>query len=379
MGSNRIVVVGGGVIGLSIAYHLNEKKLRPIVLEKSAFAREASWAGAGFLDLRSASRVDSDFFSFCKMSFDLFPSWCDKLKKESGVDPEFSRSGSLDLAFTREEEESIRALKKSMADFGETGQELTRKEALNLEPALSPHVRSAFFVEGTSQIRPPRLGRALSAYLQKSGVSLRDKEPVEDFLFQGNKVKGVRTSRGEIEADQVVLTAGPWSGALCEKLGFTVPTRPIRGQAVIFKDDPGRVRHILFTGLGKAFVYMVPRLDGHLYIGSTLEDVGFDKNVTPEGEEKLERGARFLCPHLAPYQMESHWAGLRTGSVDGWPYLGRIPGLENVWLATGHFTHGLLQSAVSGRLMAQALIGAKTDLSLEPFAPGRIPHAAAGL
>ncbi len=379
MGPNRIIIVGGGVIGLSIAYHLVEKGLRPIMLEKSSFAREASWAGAGFLDLRSASRVDSDFFSFCKMSYDLFPSWCEKLKKDSNVDPEYVRSGSLDLAFNDEEETSIRSLEKAMATYGEKGLWLSRQEALNLEPGLSSQVRSAFFVEGTSQVRPPRLGRALLAFLQKSGALLREREPAEDFLIQGNQVTGVRTSREDIEADQVVLTAGPWTGALCEKLGVTIPTRPIRGQAVIFKDDPGRVRHILFTGLGKTFVYMVPRQDGHLYIGSTLEDVGFDKSVTPEGEEKLERGARFLCPHLAPYQMENHWAGLRTGSVDGWPYLGRIPGHENVWLATGHYTHGLLQSAVSGRLMAQALTGEKTDLSLEPFAPGRKPHAAAGL
>ena len=379
MSSKRIVIVGGGVIGLSIAHHLVEKGAHPIVIEKSYFAREASWAGAGFLDLRSASRVDSDFFFFCKKSFDLFPDWCEKLKKDSGVDPEFIQSGSLDLAFHEEEEKSIQSLEKAMNAFGEKGRWLSRGEVLQLEPDLSPQLRSAFFVDGTSQVRPPRLGRALVTSLQKAGIELRDHEAVDDFIFRGRRIIGVRTSKGEIEADQVVLSAGPWTEALCEKLGFPIPAQPIRGQAVLFRDDPGRVRHILFTGIGKAFVYMVPRLDGHLFVGSTLEKAGFDKNMTPEGEEKLERGARLFCPRLTSAQVEFRWAGLRTGSVDGWPYLGPIPGAEGAWLATGHFTHGLLQSAVSGHLMAQALTGEKTDLSLTPFAPGRQPHSAAGL
>ncbi len=379
MGSNQVVIVGGGVIGLSIAYHLNEKGIQPILLEKSAFAREASWAGGGFLDLRSASRVDPEFFYFCSKSFHLFPDWCEKLKKESGVDPEFVRSGSLDLAFNEEEESSIRLMEKSMGTYEEKGSWLTPKEVLKIQPNLSPHLKSAFFVEGTSQIRPPRLGRALLEFLQSKGTQLRDREPAEDFILQGSRVTAVKTSKGTLEADQVVLTAGPWTGALCEKLQFSIPTQPIRGQAILFKDDPGLVKHILFTGLGKNFVYMVPRLDGRLFVGSTLENAGFEKAVTPEGEEKLQRGARFLCPHLTPDRVEYRWSGLRTGSVDGWPYLGRLPGLENVWLATGHYTHGLLQSAITGRLMAQALTGEKTDLSLEPFAPSRQAHSKAGL
>jgi len=379
MSSNRIAIIGGGVIGLSIAHHLLQKGVQPVVIDRSSFAHEASWAGAGFLDLRSSSRVDSDFFNFCKKSFDLFPSWCEKLKKESGVDPEYVRSGSLDLAFNEEEESSIHALERAMNSFGEEGRWLSSREAAQLEPELSPQVRSAFFVERTSQVRPPRLGRALVTALQKAGVTLRENEPVESFILQGKKITGVRTVKGDIEADQVVLSAGPWTGALCEKLGLSLPTQPIRGQALLYKEEPGRFRHILFTGLGKSFVYLVPRMDGHLFIGSTLENAGFEKTLTSEGMNKLEKGASIFCPRLASTQAEFRWSGLRTGSVDGWPYLGKIPGVEGAWLATGHFTHGLLQSAVSGHLMAQALTGEKTDLSLQPFASGREPHSAAGL
>ena len=377
--SNRIVIVGGGVIGLSIAYRLLELGIQPILLEKSHFYREASWAGAGFLDLRSASRVDADFFHFCKSSFDLFPSWCEKLRKDTGIDPEFIRSGSLDLAFGGEEEASIRFMEKAMEGFGVKGQWLSPREVLSREPGLSGDLQSAFFVEGTSQILPPRLGQALLAFLGKNGAILRDQEPVEDFILHGRKVVGVRTTREDVEADQVVLTAGPWTASLCERLGFSTPTQPIRGQAVLFQDEPGKARHILFTGIGKAFVYMVPRRDGRLFLGSTLEEAGFEKINTPEGMEKLKNGAQRFYPHLGPEKIERCWSGLRTGSVDGWPYLGRLPGTEGAWLATGHFTHGLLQSAVTGRLMAQALNNEKTDLSLEPFAPGRLPHASAGI
>jgi glycine oxidase len=379
MTTNKIVIVGGGVIGLSIAHHLVEKRVRPLVVDKSSFASEASWAGAGFLDLRSASRVDRDFFVFCNKSFDLYPHWCEKLKKDSGIDPEYIRSGSFDLVMNDEEENFIRTMENAMAGFGVLGYWLKSKEVTNLEPKLSPDVNSAFYVEGTAQVRPPRLGRALVASLTKSGITLRDQEIVQDFIMSGNRVRGLRTSKGIIEADQVVLTAGPWTSSLCQKLGFSIPTRPIRGQAVLYRDKPGQIGHILFNGLGKSFVYLVPRKDGHVFVGSTLEDVGFEKGVTAEGEKKLEGGARRIFPHLNPSLVEHRWAGLRTGSIDGWPYLGLIPGMEGVWLATGHFTHGLLQSAVTGYLMAQALTGEKTELSLEPFTPGRSPHSAAGL
>lgn len=375
----RIIIVGGGVIGLSIAEHCLRRGWTPLVLDKGPFAREASWAGAGYLDLRSASGVGGAFFSLCKKSYDLFPEWTSRLKKESGVDPELLDSGSLDLAFNEEEETAIRRMEGNLKTFGLCGEWLSHPQIPKKEPSLSPKIQSAFYLKETRQVRPPRLTRALLQVLQKGDAELGEVEPVEDFLVKGRQVMGVRTSKGVREGDAVVVASGAWSGLLAEKLGLRLETKPFRGQVVMYRAQPQTLRHILFTGLQKALTYLVPRRDGHIYVGSTLEDAGFDKATTPEGMEKLKTGALKVLPGLSQQLIEDTWAGLRPGSVDGWPYLGRVPGVEGLFLATGHFTHGLLLSAVTGFLMAQAVLGERTLLDLAPYALDREPHPPAGL
>lgn len=375
----RVIIVGGGVIGLSIAEHLLRRGIKPIVLDKGPFAKEASWAGAGYLDLRSAARVGGDFFQLCRKSYDLFPEWTQRLKKDSGIDPEWDPSGSLDVAFTDEEEKAIRDLDNNLKAQGLSGRWLTPSAAMEKEPQLSAKTKAVFQLKETAQVRPPRLNRSLLQVLQKGGIELRELEPIEEFLLKDRKVQGVKTPKGVLEADQVVLAAGAWSGFLLEKMGITLLTKPFRGQVVMFRAQPRTLRHILFTGVMKAFTYLVPRRDGHIYVGSTLEDAGFEKTTTPEGMEKLKNGFAKLLPGLSQPLIEDTWAGLRPGSLDGWPYLGSVPGLEGLWLATGHFTHGLLLSAVTGLLAAQALTGEKLSLDLAPFAPGRTPHPVAGI
>ncbi|HJT24316.1 MAG TPA: glycine oxidase ThiO [bacterium] len=375
----RVIIIGGGVIGLSIAEHCLRRGLQPVVVDKGPFAREASWAGAGYLDLRSASGVGGAFFALCKKSYDLFPEWTERLKKESGVDPELLDSGSLDLAFNDEEETAIHRMESNLKTFGLSGQWLSPTQAAQIEPGLSPQLKSIFYLKETRQVRSPRLTRALMAVLQKGKAELRELETVEDFLLKGRQIIGVRTSKGVLEGDAVVVASGAWSGALAEKLELKLEAKPFRGQVVMFRTQPGTLRHILFTGIQKAFTYLVPRKDGHIYVGSTLEDAGFEKTTTPEGMEKLKTGAAKVLPGLSQQLIEDTWAGLRPGSLDGWPYLGRVPGREGLFWATGHFTHGILLSAITGLLMSQALMGERPALDLMPFALDRTPHPAAGI
>ena len=379
MSAQRVVIIGGGIIGLSIAEDCLRHGLKPVVLDQGPFAKEASWAGAGYLDLRGSSRVGGAFFELCKRSFELFPDWTARLKKESGLDPEFIMSGSLDVATTEGEEAAIKKMEANLKAFGYMGQWVAPKEAVRIEPQLSPSIRSAFFLMETSQVRPPRLNRALLQVLQKGGADLREVEPAQDFVVKGNKVTGVKTTKGLIEGDQFVMASGSWSGLLSKKLKLDLAVKPFRGQVLMLRTRPGSLKHILFTGVDKAFTYLVPRVDGHLYVGSTLEDAGFEKTTTPEGMEKLKGGVAKLLPGLSDLLIEESWSGLRPGSVDGWPYLGQAPGLEGLWVATGHFTHGLLLSAITGRLVGQALRGERPDMDLSPFAMDRKPHPLAGI
>ncbi|HXL73067.1 MAG TPA: FAD-dependent oxidoreductase, partial [bacterium] len=156
-------------------------------------------------------------------------------------------------------------------------------------------------------------------------------------------------------------------------------SKPYRGQVVMFRGQPQELKHIVFNTASSGIIYLVPRMDGHIYVGSTLEDVGFDKSTTPEGLEKLKTGAVRLVPSLSRHLIEETWAGLRPGSIDGWPYLGAVPGLDGVWMATGHYTHGISLSAVTGQVMAQLINGERPSVDLAPFALNRDPHPASGL
>jgi len=367
MRKNRTIIVGGGVIGLAIAEQLVRRGQTCLLLDQGPFAQEASWAGAGYLDLRGAAGIGGPFFDLCRRSYDLFPDWTERLFKDTGLDPEWMDSGSLDLAFDEEEEAGIRALEEGLRSQGLQGRWLSADEARALEPGLSPRLRSAFHFKRTAQVRPPRLNRALLTYLQKTGAELRELEQVEDFVLDGRKVVGVKTSKGFHEGDQVVLASGAWSASLAQKLGLSLPVKPIRGQVVMVRARPGTLGHILFKGQGKAYTYLVPRRDGHIYVGSTLEDAGFDKGTTPEGLGKLKTGLTTMLPVLSQQWIEGTWSGLRPSSPDGLPFLGRVPGTEGAWVATGHFTHGLLLSAVTGELMAQWLTGQKPSLDPSPF------------
>ena len=375
MSNHRVVILGGGVIGLSAAEHLTRKGLKVTLLDKGPFAREASWAGAGYVDLRDAFRVGGSFLDLCRLSYDLYPEWTERLKKESGIDPEFLHSGGIGLTFRPEEEKIFREMEEKTAPRGLKGEWLTGEKALTWEPALSPEVRSAWFLPQTRQVRPPRLNRALLRVLQNQGVEFRENEEVLEILREGSRAIGVATLQGKIQADHVLVTGGAWTGGILEKTGISLPVRPVKGQVVLFKAAPGLFKSILFS----SSAYLVPRLDGHVYVGSTLEEAGFDKSVTKAAFDRLVQGARQAVPALGKAIIESSWAGLRPATRDGWPYLGPTPGWENLWVAAGHFTHGILLSCVTGRLMAQALSGEKTDLSLEPFRLDREPYPPSGI
>lgn len=375
MGGQKVVIVGGGIIGLSIAEHLLRKGIRPIIVDKGPFAKEASWAGAGYLSLRDASRVGGSLLKLCRLSYDLFPRWAERLKGDSGIDPEFLLCGSLGLIFNEEEERVIRSFESVTFANGLQSEWLSPSAIQKKEMHLSGKLRSAWYLPQTCQVRPPRLTQALLSVLQKGKAVLRENEEVRAFMRQGDRILGVETSGGRYEADQVLLAGGAWSGELLRILGITFPMKPIRGQAVLFKAEPGLLRHVLFT----SSAYLVPRMDGRIYVGSTLEDAGFDKSTTPDAIRSLTQGAWRALPGLEKAPVEASWSGLRPRGADEWPSMGKVPGLENLWLAAGHFTHGILLSAATGELMAQALSGERTGLDLEPFALDRKPHPAAGL
>lgn len=367
MGQRTIVIVGGGIIGLSIAEALTRRGLKPVIVEKGDFTREASWAGAGYLSLKAAALSGGPFFDLSVFSLRLYDQWVELLQDESGIDIEFQRGGHLEVALSPEEDAELKAQALKLQSSGVPVALLTGADARAMEPNLSPKVVSAFQMPEGAQVRSPRLNRAILKVLMKRNVQLRDQTPVNGFLTEGRRVVGVKTPAGEIRAEAVVLASGAWSGHLSDRLGLRLPVKPIRGQVVLFTTAQPLLNRALFTPQA----YLVPRLDGHMFIGSTFEDVGFNKGTTLEGVNYLEEAAYRAVPKLRLSRMESRWAGLRPGTPDGKPFLGPAPGIEGLVYACGHQSHGILLAPATGVLIDQVLHGEEPDVPLEAFAANR--------
>ena len=363
-----ILILGGGLIGLSIAEHLLRRGVRATVLERGQLAREASWASSGFLDLRVAAERAQGLLQLTRHSLELYPEWVKRLERDSGVDPELLHSSSLDLAFDIEELARLEALGQRLHQKNIQSRLLDGEALHRLEPRLSRDVVGGLYLEHPLQVRPPRLNRALAETLRRGGVTLEEQTEVLDFEAREGRIHTVHTTRGPRTADRVVLAAGPWSGPLAQRLGLLLPTRPVRGQAVLYGDRPGASSHLLF---GTDW-YIVPRRDGKTYVGSTLEDVGFDKNTTPPGIAHLRAIARRVLPALDTCPVEGSWAGLRPGTHDGLPYLGRPAEWLNLWIASGHFTHGVALAPITGELLARDLLAPGSMVELAPFSPSRV-------
>lgn len=369
--TSDVVIIGGGVIGLSTAYACVRRGLRVRLLDRAATGTEASWAGAGILP--PAGPLDPHSHpleQLASLSLLRHAEWAEQLRQETGIDTGFRRCGGLQLAPTPADAAAARAWVAQCAEEGIEAEWLGPAALAELEPGLLPHARSllgAVHTPGECQLRNPRHLRALAEACRLKGVVIDEHCEVESLELAGGRVRRVVTARGPIEAPQLVLTAGAWTRALLAPLGITIDTLPIRGQMVLFQCSTPPLRHIVNEGPR----YLVPREDGRLLAGSTEEEVGFDKRTTPEALAELERFARERVGPLCDARVERSWAGLRPGSFDGFPYIGKLPQLDNAFAAAGHFRSGLYLSPATAELLAQLLLGEPPSIDVRPFRVGR--------
>ncbi len=248
---------------------------------------------------------------------------------------------------------------------GIAAERLTHDALAAIEPALRPKpaVESAYLVPAECQIRNPRHLKALLAGCAQRGVEITAGAAAEDFEVRGDRLRAVCTSLGSFSASQYCVTTGAWSAAVGGKLGLRLAIRPIRGQIVLLALAKPAVSRIINEGSR----YLVPRPDGRLLVGSTEDDVGFDRRTTAGGTSGLLEFALGLVPELAMAQVERCWAGLRPASEDGMPYLGRVPHLENAFVAAGHFRGGLQLSTGTAAVMSQLIEGRQVEIDLSPF------------
>ena len=318
-----VAIIGGGVIGLSIARALRQRGIREVMLlERGRLGAEASWAAGGMLAPQVEADHADEFFRLACASRDLYPAFARSLQEETGIDVELDRSGTLCLGFTSNDEEELRRRQQWQATEGLSVEWLSGDEARRLEPCLSANVTSALRLPNDWQVENRRLVKALVGANQKLGVPLVTDCAVSGLRIEDEKVRGVETSKGFVRAEVVVVAAGAWS-SLIKSAGLRpIQIEPVRGQMLCFSRDSNVdfniARHVIYSPRG----YLVPRRDGRVLAGSTAEHVGFEKRVTDDGINAIKTMAKEIAPAIAGLSLVSSWAGFRPRAKDDLPVLG---------------------------------------------------------
>ena len=316
------------------------------LVERGRTGQESSWAGGGILSPLYPWRYDDAVTQLASWSQARYEALSGALLQESGVDSEWTRSGMLLL-----DPGDAEAAMAWGARLGVAIERLAGDEAFAREPALGRAPPETLWMPDVAQVRNPRLVRALRGSLEHLGVHIREGTPVTGLILDGERARGVSLAEGPLYADAVVIAGGAWSGQLLGDIA-RLDVEPVRGQMLLFRTAPGTVRRILLQG-GR---YVIPRRDGHVLAGSTLEHVGYDKSVTEQARDDLWRAAVGLMPALAACPLQQHWSGLRPGSPAGIPYVGQVKGIKGLFANAGHFRNGVVLGPGSARLLADLLL-----------------------
>ncbi len=367
--SPDLLIVGGGIIGLTTAYLAAKAGLRVEVCDRAQFGTEASWAGAGILPPGNVTHAANPFDKLRAIGSQGMSTFSAELRERTGLDNGYLPCGGIE--FLLPEDRYALALWDAERIRYET---LSRERMSELEPHIGNISDDAFLLPDCAQVRNPRHMRALIAACEQLGVTLSAQQSVAGWIFDGTRVIGVGFADGTSRhAARFLIASGAWSESLLHPLGHFPRIHPVLGQIVLFKPERPVLSRVLM--LGKE--YLVPRGDGRILVGSTEEpEAGFEKRTTQVGLEKLRKLAVRLVPALAKVDVEKTWVGLRPGTLDGWPYLGTVPGTENVFIAAGHFRSGVQLSLGTARVMTELLMGETPSLSLVEFRLDREPHAA---
>jgi len=362
----QILVVGGGVIGLNIALDLVRDGHDVQLLEREIPGQRASWCSAGLLTPSSPWNYGAPLIELAHLSETLYPDLVADLLEHTGIDSEYEIAGML-------YPEGVGADATKVADetarrnaLGFATEPLGRAQLDVLQPGFAAKVTGAGWQPHSARLRPPRLLAAMRRRAVGLGVLVTSHCDVTGILGDARGVRGVATSTGQdLPADVVVLAAGAWASSLATTIGVEIDVRPVRGQILLLRGEPG----LLGPTVNNGDSYLLPRRDGRVLVGSTMEDAGFDAVTTPEAIARLRGLARAIFPSTEHMVGETAWAGLRPGTPDRLPYIGPVDDVPGLLLATGHYRNGILLAPITARLIADVVAGRDTQVDLSPFAP----------
>lgn len=357
----RVAIIGGGVIGAGVAWRLAQRGIDVVVIGDRTRPGVASIAAGGMLAPLAEAHGGGPYLELGIESLRRWPAFAAELEARTGRIVGYARAGKLVAALTAAEAEALAATYAGAMSGVEL---LDATGARQLEPALSPDVRSAVRVRDDHRVDNVALHGALEDAAARAGARFVAAR-ASAIRSKAGRAVGVTANGVTHGADLVVLAAGAWCGTI-DGLPRPLPVRPVRGQMLALRPSRALFRHTLAS----AHVYLVPRQDGRVIVGSTMEETGFDASTTPEAIADLRAGALHLVPALADAAHAGAWAGLRPATPDGLPVLGEDPALPGLFYATGHFRNGILLTPVTADAVAASIVGAH-DVDLAMFSPAR--------
>jgi glycine oxidase len=366
-----VAIAGGGLIGGSIAFELARSGLRVAVFDQAEPGREASWAGAGIISPAPESPAGIPMVALGKASLALYPQFVEAVEEACGHSVGFRRRGTLQAIFSRDAARELSTLIALHHGLGLRAEPLRAEDARELEPALSPEIEAAVLRPDEASVDNRELTRGVLQASQAGGAEVFSSQPVQAIWREGERCAGIVLRDEKIAARWTVIAAGCFSSKIIGAELYS-PVRPAKGQMAAFRSAHVRIERVLWSDN----IYLVPRNDGRILAGATVEYAGFGKEVTPGGMEKVFSGAIELAPELANARIEETWAGLRPDSPDHLPILGPTD-LEGLLVATGHFRNGISLAPITARLIREWITEQRVSVDWERFSPMRFHSASA--
>jgi glycine oxidase len=352
------ILLGGGISGLLTARELSQDGHRVAIIDIGEIGRESSWAGGGILLPLYPWRQAPCISELVMASLEIYPGLVEELLTQTGIDPEFVVSGllvcknpDLDRALDWCHRHHIRQQPASHEQF----------------PQIQSRFDNPLWLPDIAQARNPRLLTALKTFLEQQGVTFFDHCQIDNIEYHHHKISRLTAGQQVFDCGHLIITAGAWTSRLFQTLlpAMSPPPeiKPVKGQMLLFETKPNLLPCMVLDNDR----YLIPRRDGKILAGSTVEDAGFDKQTSETSKQQLSEFATSLLPPLKNASITHHWAGLRPGSAEGIPCIGKHPEIDNLSVNAGHFRNGLGMGPASARLLADLILGREPLLNPEPF------------
>ena len=362
--ADDIVVIGGGVIGLTVANELLRLGAKVRILERNYCGRESSWAGGGILSPLLPWDYPDPVTQLTQFSNRLLPGLTETLRQETGIDPEYQACGMLALPdMNNKEGTKFIGAKDWCARNTFPMKEVYPNEAFPKLTFGEFADKSALWLPSVAQVRSPRLLQALKISVELSGGSIIEHTKVTGWRMGQGRVESVITDGGEYSGTDYIVAAGAWSREILDKYALKINIYPVRGQMLLFKVETGLLDAVV---LQNGF-YLIPRQDGYILAGSTVEDSGFDKNITTDARKQLLEKAHNFLPELTERTLVGHWAGLRPGSPENIPVISRHPAFDNLYLNSGHHRYGVTMALGSAHLLSNMIMNNPQPFDVAPY------------